>query len=652
MRRPSARTVALYVGALPLVLLLLLIAGWAIDSSVGGRQVGRNVSIAGRDVGGLSEDDLAPVVRDIADELANAKVELALPDTSINTTAGALGLRLDQQRTIDAAFEVDSGTALPLRPFNWAGSFFRSEDAPVAFSVSSTEVAAALTELEDRVRTLPTEPRIAFENGKVVAVPGKDGSALDPAQVAGELAKVREVTSQTIRVQVTPAAVPPTLDNGTAEKLAATVNEATERPIEGVLDDQSREIPGELIRPLVSSRVEQSDPKVNQSDLKVSLDQTKTLGMLAQVFDGVGTPPGEGELTIQGGRVVIEPGEPGFVCCGPEAVSVLAAALEDRRRSINLSLVEKQSTKDQAYYDKLGIVEKVSEFTTQHPAGQPRVTNIHNMADTIRGAVIAPGETFSINGYVGQRTRDKGYVSAPIIDGNGNFDEDVGGGVSQFATTMFNAAFFAGLDIPEYMAHGLYISRYPYGREATLSYPGPDLKITNITPYGILIWPSYSDTSITVELYSTRYIEAGQSGQSEEVYGKVCTTVTTSRLRTWLTTGEQRTDRFYALYGPEEGVQCDGSKVPKKGETTTTTATTVPGSSTTTVPGPSTSTSAGGSTTSTTAAGDTTTTTTTTAPTTSSTAASPDGGGGNNPPTGGAGTPGSGGTGSPPGSGG
>ena len=54
--------------------------------------------------------------------------------------------------------------------------------------------------------------------------------------------------------------------------------------------------------------------------------------------------------------------------------------------------------------------------------------------------------------------------------------EAVGGGISQFATTLFNAAFFAGLDIPEYQSHSIYITRYPYGREATLSYPAPDLE--------------------------------------------------------------------------------------------------------------------------------------------------------------------------------
>ena len=156
----------------------------------------------------------------------------------------------------------------------------------------------------------------------------------------------------------------------------------------------------------------------------------------------------------------------------------------------------------------------IGSFTTNHPAGEPRVTNIHRMADIVEGAIIAPGGTFSLNGWVGERTLEKGFVEAPVIDAEYKFSKDVGGGVSQFSTTLFNAAFFAGLDIPTYGMHGIYIARYPYGREATLDFPSLDLKVSNPTPYGVLIWPTYSASSITVTLYSTRTVEGAQTNQT------------------------------------------------------------------------------------------------------------------------------------------
>ena len=181
--------------------------------------------------------------------------------------------------------------------------------------------------------------------------------------------------------------------------------------------------------------------------------------------------------------------------------------------------------------------------------------NIHKMANYVRGAVIEPGETFSINDYVGRRTIARGFVDAPIIGAGNRFDSDVGGGVSQFATTAFNATFFVGLEIPEYQFHTIYISRYPYGREATLAFPRPDLKIKNTSPYGVLIWTSYTGTDITVTLYSTKWVDAKQSAQYTSVYGRGCTAVTTERTRTFLADGHSQVDKFTGSYVPGEGAR-------------------------------------------------------------------------------------------------
>ena len=201
----------------------------------------------------------------------------------------------------------------------------------------------------------------------------------------------------------------------------------------------------------------------------------------------------------------------------------------------------------------LNIVEQVATFTTEHKPGEPRVRNIHRIADLMRGQLIEPGQTLSVNDVVGKRTADRGFVSAPVIQ-DGNFEEGVGGGVSQFATTLFNAAFFAGLEFPEYQSHSIYISRYPYGREATLSFPRPDLKIRNPTPHGVLIWATYTETSITVTLWSTKYFESAQTGQTKAPRG-ACTVVRTERTRT-APDGTKKVDRVNAVYRPGEGVQC------------------------------------------------------------------------------------------------
>jgi vancomycin resistance protein YoaR len=144
-------------------------------------------------------------------------------------------------------------------------------------------------------------------------------------------------------------------------------------------------------------------------------------------------------------------------------------------------------------------------FTTEHPANQPRVTNIQKMADTVDGAIVLPGDEWSINDHVGQRTEAKGYVAAPaIIDGAPyccDHPANVGGGVSQFGTTLFNAVFYSCLDDVSHKPHSLYFSRYPMGREATLGVPEPDVRFANNTDHPVVIATSYTDTSIAVKMY-------------------------------------------------------------------------------------------------------------------------------------------------------
>jgi vancomycin resistance protein YoaR len=164
----------------------------------------------------------------------------------------------------------------------------------------------------------------------------------------------------------------------------------------------------------------------------------------------------------------------------------------------------------------LGIKEKVSSFTTHHPCCAPRVTNIHRIADIVDGHLVMPGETFSLNGLVGERDTARGFVEAPMILA-GRYVNDVGGGISQFATTTFNAVFFGGFQDVQHTPHMFYISRYPAGRESTVSFPQPDFRWRNDSPYGVLITTSYTSTSVTVTFWSTKRFDI--ESQSSPRYG-------------------------------------------------------------------------------------------------------------------------------------
>ena len=149
--------------------------------------------------------------------------------------------------------------------------------------------------------------------------------------------------------------------------------------------------------------------------------------------------------------------------------------------------------------------EQLASFTTYYAAcSNCRVTNIHLIGDTVDEAIVQPGEVFSINEYVGQRTKAKGYVEAGAIIGgklvSSGHPANIGGGTSQFATTLYNAVFFAGLEDVEHRPHSVWFSRYPMGREATLSWTSPDVKFRNTTPWPVRIDVSHTSTSITVSI--------------------------------------------------------------------------------------------------------------------------------------------------------
>ncbi len=148
----------------------------------------------------------------------------------------------------------------------------------------------------------------------------------------------------------------------------------------------------------------------------------------------------------------------------------------------------------------LGIKELVGQHTTHHNCCQPRVDNIHRAADIIDSWLVPPGQIVSLNAMIGPRTTKNGFVLAPTIE-EGEMVDSLGGGTSQFATTFFNALFLGGIDIEERTAHSYWFSRYPMGRDATLSWPKPDVIFQNDTDAGLLIRTIYTDTSITVKLY-------------------------------------------------------------------------------------------------------------------------------------------------------
>lgn len=577
VRRNRAR-VLVFMALGAVVGTVAVVAAWLIDSRAHKDAVLPNVVLGDKRVRGMSADKLSTWVEATAGQFAGATVVVRTTagGEAFQATVPELGATVDQERSVRDALAVGRRGSIARRFYEWARSFVKPVKLPVAITVDERKLDQIVAE-RDKGRIPPVEPSLAVADGHLAGVAGKNGRGVDPAQLAKTLGHAKP-SSGTLVVTMDVTSVPPRFTKEEADRVAAEGEKVAAAGLTIASGDQKAPIPAESLRAWL-----RATPGDNGLQLALKTDDA-VLDGLAKLLPDAGVKPVDTGFTVSGGHVSTTAGKAGTACCAPGVVDAVNAALVDpskRAAPIEVPLKTVNPSRDEEAARKLGIVEQVATFTTPHNAGEPRVTNIHLMADTIRGTVIPPGGTFSINGIVGQRTKAKGYVEAPIIGGDYKFDTDVGGGVSQFATTMFNASFFAGLEIPEYAMHGLYISRYPYGREATLSFPGPDLKVRNPTPYGILVWPTYTSSSITVTLYSTKYFaDVSQSGQTTVERPATppppdpsapttttlpdtpppappgpCVTVTTERTRVYLD-GRTAVDRFSGLYAPAEGWSC------------------------------------------------------------------------------------------------
>ncbi len=576
MSRPRKLASALVLVLIGLFALLEITA--LIDIALHDETALRNVSVGGVDVGGRSADELRETLATLDAQVGQLPVRLTGNERSIDVTAGVAGLTIDVDATTERAMQAGRGRYASLR---WIVGLVDERTAPLVLRVDEATLQKGLESFGT-----PRDDSITFsvQGGTIRVNDGKAGIAADVTSVGAELLTSARHGESPIRATVNTTMLAPTVSKDDRAALADLANRVTANGITLKLGDASKVIDSATLRSWIR-------PTSDGNDFIVD-DRTSRSAVVA-AFTGAGGPGRDAKIVVFGGQVLIVEGEPATVCCSADTSTRINTALHARSVGAEVAYTETPRPKGREWAATLGVKELVGEFTTRYPAGQPRVVNIKRIAELTQGALIEPGKTFSINEFVGRRTVENGFVSGGVIQ-DGVFQEDVGGGISQYATTLFNASFFGGLDFAKYQSHSIYISRYPYGREATVSFPAPDLEITNSTPYTVLVWPTATDTSITVQLYSTIYATGTQTGQTERPVGTSCTRVTTERTRTYADGRAPKVDTFSALY-QREGIDCNGN--PTAGATTTTTLppTTVPPTTvppTTRTPAPPTSTSA------------------------------------------------------------
>ena len=240
--------------------------------------------------------------------------------------------------------------------------------------------------------------------------------------------------------------------------------------------------------------------------------------MVRELRKAVERAPVDATFRPVGDGVEVVPDKAGRAVDVPAtAKALLAAAVSPGQRAADLVVRTAEAERTTADAQAMGIERRLSSYTTLYAGTPDRITNLQVAVSLLNGALVAPGGTFSFNDRVGERTTERGFRSAPVIIKD-EYDEAVGGGVSQVATTVFNAAWEAGLKIAERNPHSLYISRYQLGRDATVNYPDLDLRFINDTPNWVLVGAASGGAGITVSIYGggpERRVESGEGSMTE-----------------------------------------------------------------------------------------------------------------------------------------
>jgi len=450
-----------------------------------------NVEVGGIEVGGESEREAFAEVSARAVELETAPILATAGEHELAADPSLLALDVDERASVRAARRAGrSGNPLE----QTAGAVLRRlrpDRVDLRVSYNEAALEGVLDGWQRQVLDGSVEGDLRFDGTEVVEILPAAGVGIVRDEARAILAdELRSPERNPVTLPVGP--VDPKID---AEEVARAAAQA--RAV--LRGDYELATLGATITITPEQIVSALGTEARGRRLELTLDPDKLRAAIGEGLATLETAPVDATFEVTSTNTVqVVPSVNGRQVDMAEVAELIL----EGERTIIAPLEEVVPERDTKWAESLGIKEQVSTFTTNHPSGQARVTNIHRAADLINNIVVEPGETFSLNDAVGPRTLERGFVVAPVF--YGEFTEDVGGGVSQLATTFFNAVFFGGYEDVYHKPHTIYITRYPMGREATVNYGTVDLKFRNDSNTGILIRTFYTSSSITVTFYGDK----------------------------------------------------------------------------------------------------------------------------------------------------
>jgi vancomycin resistance protein YoaR len=495
--------------------LLVAAAAYLVLALVVSRQVPTTATVEGVSVGGLPRDEAVARLQQELAGVATADIVVALGTTrrSFPVRPADAGLALDIPGTLD---EVGGFT---LDPVNIWQHLTGGAHRQVRTTVDHDRLTAAVTSAAKSAKVTAKDGAVSFADGRATAVAAVTGVGVpvDPVVRQVEEAYPRS-TSVTAGVTLT---APGVTEEEVQTAMASFATPAMSGPQTLVAG------PATVTLTPAQFGAALSMTAGAEGGLTPAVDKARLGALVTEALAGVLPKAQDARIAIENDAPTVVPS----VDVGVDAAAaadVVTAALTAPDRTARLAATTSKAalTTDQA--QALGVKELVASFDSPFPYNPSRTANLITASNTINGTVLKPGETFSLNGILGERTEAKGYREGYVIEG-GRLVKGVGGGISQVSTVVYNLAWFSGATLVEHTPHAFYISRYPEGREATVYWPSVDNRFTNSTPHGMLIQMWVADSQVHGRVWSTKTYDV----EAVKSPGPTCTPGSRSPTTPW-----------------------------------------------------------------------------------------------------------------------
>lgn len=472
-----------------LIAVAAAVGGYLLLVALGSSTVAPRTTVAGVDIGGLTAEQ--------------AQTKLAaewsrISQTDIAASAGATSENLPRSLvTIDPRASVAQVTTNRWAPWDLPRAWSSGAAVPAVGTIDEAALRTALEDLGRRSVDSKVEPAIVFEGTKPTVKPGKPGADIQEA-AASKVVLAGVLAAKDAVVLPTSPAVPAVSD-GEAEHIAETVAvPAVAAPVTFRAGGATATASPADIAAVLSFRAD-------RNTLVPEADGTALLARIGGQIPEL-RPAANAKFEVVDGQPQVTPSQPGRAIApeqiGRALLNVITASGEDRKAQLDIVDQAPNFTTDAA--NSMDIHDQLSTFTQNFEPAEYRTINIGQAARRIDGKVLQPGEVFSMNDTVGERTKANGYTEGLVVGAGNSLEKEMGGGVSTATTAMWTAAFFAGLEKVEQGAHTLYIPRYTPGLEATVAWGRLDLKFRNDTGHPILIRSEATDHSVTMTIYGTK----------------------------------------------------------------------------------------------------------------------------------------------------